>query len=160
MTANSSRLGDILTRTRVWKLTGGAFPWGYPQIEFHKTLTIILAQIKVALLWTALAWQVSQPEQKFGSYRAEHFRQLTPILSYTEPHKLFAFSNLNISNLTGDTFCEQLLRGRYLNQNESLEADGRSISVRLHQNWIPQDIAIFAQVQRLEPDFFALNFRW
>ena len=86
---------DMSTRTRVWKLTGEAFPSTHTIIEFHTTslslLKILVSTWQLSLLWTALACKVSNQNKSSEAVGWSISVDL---------HR----SKLNISNLTGDTF--------------------------------------------------------
>ena len=80
---------------------------------------------QVTLLSTTLAWK-----QEFGSYRAMHFRQ---VHQNWIPKNITSFAQIQRLEPDKLIFCEPLLTGRYHNQNKSLEALGRSVSVNLRQ---------------------------
>ena len=123
------RLEGISTRTRVWKLTGGAFPSTYTKIEFRWTpLNSTHRTWQVTLFANRSREKVSWPEWEFGSWQAEcYYRIGTRILRSTELHWFCSNSTFRTWQVT--LLFSPLLPRRYLNQNKSSEADGRSISV-------------------------------
>ena len=133
--SHRSRLEGIQTRMRVWKLTSRAIPSRNTNIKFRWTSPTFF-KFNVSNLkhffQTFLPWKRSQPEWKFGSWRARHFRRVTPILSFAERHQLS--SNSTYRTCKVKLFPNRSCPGRNLNQNESLEADERSNSVNAHRN--------------------------